>query len=237
MAVLLGPAIACDYETSGSCGHIDLSADMFMWTRQSGKVTATGRPAVDHTYQNISGKLSYLQNITGEWSYLSNHNRWRITPFKALQVNCWFQMLKTVNRKWSAWNVCLSSRKGYQDICWHLMIFNYFVEQGTTFTQKYPSILTTTCPLPYFNFRSSQSPNRHVCHWAMCLRGPTQSDLRFPLALKKVMTSLTCGQPQRVCRPGALSIYLSIVVWPSSISRRFLWSPPTLLESPLMTSN
>lgn len=66
MAVLLGPAIACDYETSGSCGHVDLSADMLMWTRQSGGVTATGRPAVDQTYQNISGKLSYLQNITGK---------------------------------------------------------------------------------------------------------------------------------------------------------------------------
>lgn len=56
-----GPAIACDYETSGSCGHIDLSADMFMWTRQSGGVTATGRPAVDQTYQNISGHYLYAE--------------------------------------------------------------------------------------------------------------------------------------------------------------------------------
>lgn len=154
-------------------------------------------------------------------------------------------MLKTASRMWSAWQFCLSSRKGFQKysapdvvhICWNLMIYNYFVEQGTTFTQKYPLILTTTCPLPSFNFRSSQSPSRPVCHWAMCLKGQTQSDLRFPLASKKAMTSLTCGQPQRVCRPGALSIYLSILVWPSSISRRFLWSLPTPLGSPLMTSN
>ncbi|XP_061189646.1 uncharacterized protein LOC133197565 [Saccostrea echinata] len=54
-------SVACDYESYGTCGHVDLSDSVFMWTRQSGGVTATGRPAVDHTFLNISGHYLYAE--------------------------------------------------------------------------------------------------------------------------------------------------------------------------------